>query len=102
MKRCGWDELPGYTSSSAKQLQFCCQDCKSSVITKFPSGGKLAQKSIKPSEVSKWRSWISVNPTSTPPPPQLPSINAEPSAKQLTEIMSLPKVDFRGINKAQG
>lgn len=53
MKRCVWDELPGYTSSSAKQLQFCCQVCKSSMTTKFSSDGKLAQKSIKPSEVNK-------------------------------------------------
>lgn len=53
MKRCVWDELPGYISSSAKQLQFCCQVCKSCMITEFLSGGKWAQKCIKPSEVNK-------------------------------------------------
>lgn len=53
MKRCMLDELPGYSSSSAKQLPFWCQVCKPSMSTEFPSGGKLAQKSMKPSEVNK-------------------------------------------------
>lgn len=53
MKRCVWDELPGYSPSSEKQIPFCRQVCKSSMSTEFPSGGKSAQKSNKPSELNK-------------------------------------------------
>lgn len=58
------------------------------MITEFPSGGKLAQKSIMPSEVNKDMEVPDLHQDSTTT--SAPPIGAEPPARQLTENHEAP------------